>query len=305
MPSRRFTTRVGTSGWVYSDWSGVFYPEGLPARSRLAYYAERYDTVEINATHYRLASAPAVAQWQAALPRGFHMVAKGSAFITHRLKLRGCEQPLARFFAPLEGLTSLRCVLWQLPQQAPRDLERVDQFLAILPKHVRHALELRDPWWWSDEVRALCAKHRVALCAVSHPELPETIVDTTDLVYLRFHGLGPTKYLYDYSDDELRPWVERLRPYLGKRDVYVFFNNDYHGHALRNAITFREMLDRARAESAQSTTARSAQSTTARSAQSTTARSAQSTTARSAQSTAAPRATRARQSAAGSRGASR
>ena len=243
----RRTVRVGTSGWVYGDWRGAFYPDELPARDRLAFYAERFDTVEINSTHYRLASAPAVAAWQACLPRGFHMVAKGSAFITHRLKLRNCEAAIERFFAPLAPLTSLRVVLWQLPARFPLDLERVDRFLAALPKRpngraIRHAMEFRDPWWWRDEVRDLLARHRVAFCAVSHPELPDAVVVTGDLVYARFHGLGPAKYHYDYSDAELVPWAARLRPHLGARDVYAFFNNDYEAHAIRNGERLREML---------------------------------------------------------------
>lgn len=239
--------RVGTSGWVYGDWRGTFYPDDLPARDRLAFYAKRFDTVEINSTHYRLASAPAVAAWQACLPRGFHMVAKGSAFITHRLKLRGCEGALDRFFEPLAPLVSLRVVLWQLPARFPLDLERVDRFLEALPRRpngraVRHAMEFRDPWWWRDEVRDLLARHRVAFCAVSHPELPDDVVVTGDLVYVRFHGLGPVKYHYDYSDAELAPWASRLRPHVGVRDVYAFFNNDYEAHAIRNGERFRELL---------------------------------------------------------------
>lgn len=240
--------RVGTSGWIYADWNGTFYPPSVPARARLAYYAQRFDTVEINATHYRLATERACAVWQSLVPEGFHMVAKGSQFITHRLKLRGCESALERFFAPLSPLTSLRCVLWQLPAAAPRELERIDRFLALLPREhaghrLRHAMEFRDAWWWRDDVRALLARHDVAFCAVSHPALPSDVVTTGDLVYVRFHGLAEQPYRYDYRDDELLPWVERLRPHLGVRDVYAFFNNDWEANAIRNALRFRDLLE--------------------------------------------------------------
>ncbi|AKF07285.1 DUF72 domain-containing protein [Sandaracinus amylolyticus] len=249
---RRRELRVGTSGWVYKDWNGVFYPEGLPARDRLAHYASHFDMVEINATHYRLASERAAAAWQATVPEGFVFVAKGSQFITHRLKLKNCEGALERFFAPLAPLTAMQVVLWQLPAAAPRDLERVDRFLALLPREhaghrLRHVFEPRDPWWWSDEVRALLSKHHVAFCCVSHPALPADVVETSDLVYLRFHGLGEKPYLYDYRDDELAPWVERLAPQLDRRDVYVAFNNDWHGHAITNARRFLELMHEARA----------------------------------------------------------
>lgn len=244
--TRRRELRVGTSGWVYADWTGPFYPAGLPARDRLAYYAERFDLVEINSTHYRLASARAAAAWQAVVPPGFRFVAKGSAFITHRLKLRNCEQAVERFFEPLAPLTGLAAVLWQLPPQMPKDLERVDRFLEILPREhagraLRHVLEPRDPWWWSDAVRALLRRHRVALCSVSHPFLPAEVVPTSDLLYLRLHGLGEEPYLHAYRDDELQPWVDRLARWRRTHDVYVAFNNDREGHAVRDARRFRAL----------------------------------------------------------------
>lgn len=249
--ARRREVRVGTSGWVYADWSGPFYPDGLRARDRLSYYAKHFEMVEINATHYRLASERAAASWQSAVPPGFRFVAKGSAFITHRLKLRGCERAVERFFAPLAPLTSLEVVLWQLPARMPHDLERVDRFLAILPRahaghRLRHVLEPRDPWWWSEETRALLTRHEVALCALSAPGLPDDVVPTSDLIYVRFHGIGDEPYLHDYRDDELAVWVDRLAPHLSRRDVYVAFNNDREAHAVANARRFRELMEAAR-----------------------------------------------------------
>lgn len=256
--ARRRELRVGTSGWVYADWTGVFYPEGLPARDRLAYYAERFDLVEINSTHYRLASERAAAAWQAVVPPDFRFVAKGSAFITHRLKLRNCERAVERFFEPLAPLTGLAAVLWQLPPRMPKDLERVDRFLEILPREhggrpLRHVLEPRDPWWWSDATRALLRRHRVALCSVSHPALPAEVAPTSDLVYLRLHGLGEQPYLHAYRDDELGEWVDRLAPRLGTHDVYVAFNNDREGHAVRDARRLVELMRSARGEDASAT----------------------------------------------------
>jgi uncharacterized protein YecE (DUF72 family) len=244
MPGKKPTSRihVGTSGWVYKDWCGVFYPDKLPATERLTFYASEFDVVEINATHYRLASPAMVANWNRIVPAGFRMVAKGSQFITHRLKLKNCEQAVARFFHPLSGLESLTCVLWQFPQVMPRDLGRIDAFLSLLPRHVRHAMEFRDPSWWADDVYALLEKHRVALCAVSHPALPAEVVPTTDFLYVRFHGLGEKLYDYDYSPRQLAGWAARLRPHLKQRELYAFFNNDWHCQAIRNAKSFRQLL---------------------------------------------------------------
>ena len=235
---------MGTSGWVYRDWCGLFYPPDLPAKERLRFYTEHFDTVEINSTFYRLASLAGTATWQRTVPRGFRFVAKGSQFITHRLKLRDCERAVARFFERLEPLSSLRAVLWQLPESFPRDVDRVDAFLAILPEHVRHALELRDPWWWDEpRAREVLERHRVAFCAVSHPALPPDVIPTTDFLYVRFHGLGERKYDYHYSPAELAEWVERLKAPMRGRETYVFFNNDYHCQAIDNAKTFAHLLE--------------------------------------------------------------
>jgi uncharacterized protein YecE (DUF72 family) len=233
---------VGTSGWVYKDWCGVFYPEKLAATRRLEHYAREFDTVEINATHYRLASHAMVQNWNRIVPAHFRMVAKGSAFITHRLKLKNCEQAVQRFFEPLLGLRSLTCVLWQFPQVMPRDLERLEHFLSLLPKSVRHVCEFRDPSFWADDVTSLLARYRVAFCAVSHPALPSDIVPTTDLLYVRFHGLGEKLYDYLYSDAQLAEWARRLRKHLPGRELYAFFNNDWHCQAIQNAKTLRTLL---------------------------------------------------------------
>jgi uncharacterized protein YecE (DUF72 family) len=240
---------VGTSGWVYADWCGRFYPEKLPARRRLEHYARHFDTVEINATHYRLATPSQVAGWNAVLPETFHTVAKGSAFLTHRIKLAGplLERGVARFFEPLSAMKTLRVVLWQLPQIFPRDLERLDRFFSLLPRHVRHALEPRDPWWWNDEVAALLRQHEIAFCAVSHPALPADVVPTTDFLYVRFHGLGEQLYHYKYTRRELTQWVDRLAAARRGRALYAFFNNDWVCNAIADATVFRALLSGERA----------------------------------------------------------
>ena len=239
---KRRRIHVGTSGWVYSDWCGPFYPDGLGSDQRLPFYARHFDTVEINATFYRLATHAATEKWQAAVPKGFRFVAKGSSFITHRLKLRNCAQAVERYFERLEPLRSLEVVLWQLPQNFPADLARIDEFLGMLPRHVRHAMEFRDPTWWNPDVYEVLRRHEVAFCGVSHPELPDDVVPTTDLLYVRFHGLGEQLYDYHYSDEEMEPWAKAIRRHRRGRDVWVFFNNDWHCQALDNARTFRDML---------------------------------------------------------------
>ncbi len=233
---------VGTSGWTYDDWTGSFYPEGIAGAERLTYYARRFDTVEINATFYRLPYRNLIAGWNRRLPRSFRLVVKGSRTVTHLKKLAGCGEALGTFLGRVLDLRTLRVVLWQLPPSLHRDPERLDRFLALLPDRVRHAVEFRHPSWWDDETAAVLERHGAAFAAVSHPRLPEEAPATADFLYLRFHGKGDRLYDYDYSRRELEEWAARIRPQLRGRTLYAFFNNDWNARAPRNAALFRRIL---------------------------------------------------------------
>ena len=233
---------VGTSGWTYDDWSGPFYPSTVKGTRRLGFYAQRFDTVEVNASFYRTPSPAMVDAWNRRLDANFHLVVKGIRVVTHLKKLRNCDESLQRFLHRVLQLRSLRVILWQLPPSLHKDCSRLDDFLAGLPRQVRHAVEFRHESWWDDEVAALLARHQAAFVAVSHPQLPQTIHPTTDFLYARFHGRGEDLYRYDYSRDELADWARRLRPHLPGRGLYAFFNNDYNANAPKNAAVFRELL---------------------------------------------------------------
>lgn len=236
------SVHVGTSGWTYDDWDGVFYPEGVTGPERLAYYATRFDTVEVNATFYRLPFRGMMEGWNRRLPPAFHLVVKGSRAITHLKKLADCGEALTVFLERVGALKTLRVILWQLPPSLHRDPERLERFLELLPGSVRHAVEFRHPSWWDDETTAVLTRHGAALVAVSHPRLPDDVVPTADFLYLRFHGLGRDLYRYDYSRTELRAWVDRAAPHLPGRTLYAFFNNDFAAHAPRNAAQFQRLL---------------------------------------------------------------
>jgi uncharacterized protein YecE (DUF72 family) len=269
---------VGTSGWTYDDWSGRFYPKDVKGAERLAFYAQKFNTVEVNATFYRLPTQPMLDAWNRRLPARFHLVLKGSRLVTHLKKLDDCAEPLRAFFDRAGQLRALRVILWQLPPSLHKDVERLERFLSGLPSlsengerhpksfghgtvdpqhpgasphfriasrhEVRHALEFRHQSWWDDEVAAALERHDAAFVAVSHPRLPDAIRPTSDFLYLRFHGLGEQLYAYDYSDRELSDWAARVAPHLRGRTLYAFFNNDYQANAPRNAATFREMLEK-------------------------------------------------------------
>lgn len=233
---------VGTSGWAYHDWSDSFYPEAVADAERLTYYASRFDSVEINATFYRLPFEGMIRGWNRRLPDRFHLVVKGHRRITHLRKLSNCEEPRTAFFDRVLRLRTLRVVLWQLPPSLHKDVERLDAFLERLPGNVRHAVEFRHPSWWDAQVEEVLSRRGAAFVALSHPELPEAILPTTDFLYVRFHGIGEQLYDWDYSRGELERWARRLEPHLEGRMLYAFFNNDWNANAPRNAATFREIL---------------------------------------------------------------
>jgi len=233
---------VGTSGWTYDDWQTAFYPKKVKGSDRLVYYAEHFDTVEVNASYYRTPTQTMIDAWNRRLRKNFHLVLKGNRMVTHRKKLKGHEKALDFFLKRSLQLDQLKIILWQLPPSLHKDVERLDDFLTGLPKDVRHAVEFRDPSWWDEEVKECLEQHKTAFVTISHPNLPDVIWPTTDFIYLRFHGRGQNLYQWDYSKKELEKWAERLRSYLDGRRLYAFFNNDYHAHAPKNAKTFRALL---------------------------------------------------------------
>ncbi|GGI02828.1 DUF72 domain-containing protein [Egicoccus halophilus] len=240
--------RVGTSGWQYDDWRGEVYPPGVGPGKWLSHYVGWFPTVEVNATFYRLARETAAERWRDTAPPGFEFVLKGSQFITHRLKLRGAHEAVGRFFAPLVPvLERTAVILWQLPPNFRRNLDRLREFLELLPPTHRYAFEFRDDDWFHPDTYALLDAHGAAHVWLSSSlTRRHELVATGDHVYVRFHGLSEDAYRHDYRDDELRPWAERLREVAAAGTAaWVFFNNDAAGHAVRNARRLVAMLGEA------------------------------------------------------------
>ncbi|MBW1712575.1 MAG: DUF72 domain-containing protein, partial [Deltaproteobacteria bacterium] len=227
---------------TYDDWPGRFYPPQVKGTKRLEYYAQIFDTVEVNATFYRTPGPKVIESWNRRLAPDYHLVVKAPRAVTHFKKLKDCDRSLEFFLDRVLALKSLRVILWQLPPSLHRDTERLDRFLAGLPQGVRHAVEFRHASWWHETTAAVLARRQAAFVSISHPELPDRIWPTTDFLYLRFHGLGQKLYLYDYSRQELEDWAARLQPHLAGRSLYAFFNNDYEAHAPRNAALFKDLV---------------------------------------------------------------
>ncbi len=234
----RGRARVGCSGWHYRDWRGTVYPSDAPARRWFEHYARRFDTVEINATFYRLPSAETVDAWAAQAPAEFVYAVKVGRFGTHRKKLRDPGTWLAHHLERVERLgPSLGPNLVQLPPRWGRDVERLEAFFAVAPRSLRWAVEVRDPSWIHDDVLRVLADAGAALCV--HDLLPDHPWElTTDWAYVRFHGprAGDEPYAGRYGGRRLWRPAERLAGWLDAGcDVYAYFNNDIGGAAVADA----------------------------------------------------------------------
>lgn len=228
--------RIGTSGWSYDAWTGPFYPPGLPAAERLAWYAGRFASVEVDSSFYRLPAAATVGRWRNAVPAGFVFSVKASRFITHMKKLKDPEHTLPPFLERIAGLGDrLGPILFQLPPRWGCNPERLAAFLAALDGCHRYAFELRDPSWWQPEVYAVLQRHGAACCIHDLGGRLSPMVLTADFVYLRLHGPG-APYRGRYDDRALAAWAERIAAWAGEgRAVYGYFDNDQAGHAALDA----------------------------------------------------------------------
>ncbi len=235
---------IGTSGWNYQHWRDVFYPRGLPSRVWLEHYASEFETVEVNATFYRLLPASTFEGWRARTPEGFLFAIKAPRTITHRKRLADCEEELAAFLARARLLGDrLGPLLFQLPPNWGCDPERLSAFLRHLSGGPRCAFEFRSESWHCEAVYCLLREADAALVRVSAPRFPDADVRTADFQYVRMHG-KPRLYVSKYSDAELARWAGEITAWAGAgQEVFVYFNNDAHGHAVEDARQLRRLLE--------------------------------------------------------------
>ena len=234
--------RVGCSGWNYKDWREAVYPKGVPQREWLSYYAGLYDTVEVNATFYRLPTRSTVETWIENTPDDFVFSIKASRYLSHVKRLRGIADGIARLRSRLEPLLStpkMGPLLWQLPENFHRDDERLAEALEALPEW-RHCIEFRHPSWFAPDLLAMLREHGVALVIGDHPERPFQLHElTTDWTYVRLH-YGKRGRRGNYSESELETWKRRIAAWRADAEVYVYCNNDWEAFAARNAAWLRD-----------------------------------------------------------------
>ena len=241
--SRAAAVHIGTSGWHYRHWCGPFYPEKLPAAKMLDYYAERFDTVEVNSSFYRLPLESGLANWRDSTPKDFCFAVKGSRFLTHMKKLKDPEPGVQKFFARVDLLErKLGPVVFQLPPWWEANPERLEGFLRALPRRRRYAFELRNETWRTDEIYRILRRHNAAFCIFEIAGTFSGLEVTADFTYVRLHGPGGA-YQGSYSAETLEAWAERIRGWQrGLRAIHIYFDNDQAAYAVENALELKRML---------------------------------------------------------------
>ncbi|AEH45862.1 protein of unknown function DUF72 [Thermodesulfatator indicus DSM 15286] len=234
--------KIGTSGWNYPHWRGVFYPEKLAKRKWLSFYTEYFDTVEVNATFYGTPKERTFRRWYEETPQGFIFAIKANRYITHVRRLRNVEDPLKRFYEAIKPLKEkIGPILFQFPPSLQYDRELIKNFLKHLDLSYQTTIEVRHASFQQEEFYELLSRYNIALCfsdtAGRYPSLVEVL--TADFVYLRLHG-SRVLYRSCYTEGELVSWAEKLKAW-GKPG-YIYFDNDSLGWAVPNALRLKELL---------------------------------------------------------------
>jgi uncharacterized protein YecE (DUF72 family) len=231
---------------MYDSWRGRLYPEGLGKPRWLERYAEAFDTVEVNSTFYRLASRDAVARWVEQSPPDFVFAAKASRYLTHVRRLQEIEEGIERYYERIEPLVDagkLGPVVWQFPATFRRDDARLAGALRLLPPG-RHCFEFRHESWFAEPVYDLLRRHGAALVIADHPRWPFQARElTTDWTLVRLHH-GHRGRRGNYSETEIEEWARRITDWRRRAEVLVYFNNDWEGFAVDNALALRRRLQR-------------------------------------------------------------
>jgi len=237
---------IGTSGWTYADWRGPFYPDNVPKRAWLEWYATRFATTEINGSFYRTPTVEAVESWKEQTPSAFKFSWKASKFITHWKRLgASSESSLELMESRIERLGK-KCgpILFQLPPRFEADNDRLAEFLEMLPRKYIYVFEFRHPSWYRDNTFELLASRGVSLCISDRHDAPSPWVVTADHVYVRGHGPRGA-YEGRYSRKTMDTWAAQIRRWCSKgKTVYVYFDNDQKSAAPADATALIKLLER-------------------------------------------------------------
>jgi uncharacterized protein YecE (DUF72 family) len=233
---------IGCSGFHYKDWKGKFYPEDLPQKKWFDYYCEHFDTLELNVTFYRFPQLSFLQNWYQKSPEHFRFSVKAPKAITHFKQFHDSARMIADFYETINnGLQEkLGPVLFQMPPRFSYDEERLERILKNLDPSFNNVAEFRHVTWWSEDVYKALAEHNITFCGMSHPTLPDEVIENTSSVYYRFHGV-PNLYRSPYSKEFLQKVVDAVKSNTKVKEGWFYFNNDYDAVAITNAKTMITM----------------------------------------------------------------
>jgi len=235
---------IGTSGWHYKHWKGTFYPGDIKDSEQLSYFIQKFKTVELNNSFYRLPAIETFRNWYQATPHDFIFSVKGSRYISHLKKLILDKQAVDEFLDHVAHLKEkLGPILFQLPPRWEVNVERLSTFVSYLPKNQRFTFEFRNPTWYTEDIYQVLRQHHCAFCIyeLAGHQSPEMV--TADFIYIRLHGPG-NKYQGNYTDKSLKNWAKECKCWQREgKDVYVYFDNDQAGYAAFNAQRLIELLN--------------------------------------------------------------
>jgi uncharacterized protein YecE (DUF72 family) len=235
---------VGTSGWIYSHWVGIFYPKDLPSKDKLKYFSQHFKSAEINYSFYHLPRASTYQKWYNQTPADFIFAVKASRFITHIKRLQGVKEAWQQF---LENTLSLKeklgPILFQFPpsfKATTENINRLENFLKLISINegksvkIKYAFEFRHKTWCDEKIYKLLKKYNVAWVIADSPRYPKVEIVTANFVYIRLHG-SKVMFASKYTKEELKNLAQKIKKWLKKYDVYCYFNNDAFGYAIENA----------------------------------------------------------------------
>ena len=233
--------KIGTSGWNYSHWKDIFYPSDVPRSKWLEFYVNHFDTVEVNATFYRLPKPETFDTWYRRTSENFLWAVKASKYITHTKRLRDSEEPLDRLYKAAGGLKEkLGPILLQLPPSLSFDRDLFLSFCENLDHSYRHALEVRHTSWIHDNLFQILKENNIAFCiSDTAGRYPYHEAISADFLYIRLHG-SQKLYASEYSEEELQEWARKILKW--NMDAYIYFDNDFQGFAVKNATRLIEIL---------------------------------------------------------------
>ncbi|MGV8949279.1 MAG: DUF72 domain-containing protein [Candidatus Paracaedibacter sp.] len=233
--------RIGCSGWSYKEWKGLFYPEKLAPTKYLAYYAEHFNTLEVNNTFYRLPSEKNMEAWEQKVPKDFKFCLKVNKYITHTKRLKEVSHELKIFYGLSDILQEkMGAFLFQFPRSYSFNEERLKRLLSNLDPAHENVIEFRHPSWWASNVFEALSSVNATFCTVSGLDVPDDLIVLKGRAYIRFHG--DSHYSSAYSEADLYCWKEKIQASCPE-NLWIYFNNTAMGHAPTNALFMKALME--------------------------------------------------------------